>query len=43
MPRKARIDAPGVLHNIFARGIGCRKIYSDGTDRQFFIDRFSYE
>lgn len=39
MPRKARIDAPGALHHIIARGIERRKIYRDDTDRYAFIER----
>lgn len=40
MTRKARIDSPGALHHIIARGIGRKKIFNDDVDRQFFIDRF---
>ncbi|MBC2720864.1 MAG: hypothetical protein HGJ96_14975 [Desulfobacteraceae bacterium] len=29
MPRKARIDAPGALHHIIARGIARRKVLDD--------------
>jgi len=39
MPRKARIDAPGALHHIIARGIARRNVFDDNTDRDFFIDR----
>ncbi len=39
MPRKARIDAPGSLHHIIARGIGRRKVFDDNDDRNFFIER----
>ncbi len=39
MPRKARIDAPGALHHIIARGIARKKVFDDNTDRDFFIDR----
>jgi REP-associated tyrosine transposase len=39
MPRKARIDAPGALHHIIARGIGRRKVFDDDVDRDFFIER----
>jgi hypothetical protein len=28
MPRQARIDAPGALHHIIARGIGRKKIFN---------------
>jgi len=39
MPRSSRIDAPGALHHIIARGIGRRKIFDDDTDRAFFLNR----
>jgi len=39
MPRKARIDAPGALHHVIARGIGRRKVFDDNDDRDFFIRR----
>ena len=39
MPRKSRIDAPGALHHIIARGIGRRKVFDDNDDRDFFIER----
>ena len=39
MPRKARIDAPGALHHIIARGIDRKKIFDDDADRDFFIER----
>jgi len=39
MPRKARIDAPGALHHIIARGIERRKIFRDDADRYDFIER----
>ena len=39
MPRKARIDAPGSLHHIIARGIDRRKVFDDNDDRDFFIER----
>jgi hypothetical protein len=35
MPRKARIDAPGALHHIIARGIERRAIFTDNDDRKF--------
>lgn len=40
MPRAARIDAPGALHHIIARGIGRRKIFDDDADRNAFLERF---
>jgi REP element-mobilizing transposase RayT len=39
MPRKARIDAPGALHHIFARGIDRRSIFKDDADRADFLKR----
>ncbi len=39
MPRKARIDAPGALHHIIARGIARRKVFDDIADRYFLVDR----
>ena len=38
-PRKARIDAPGALQHIIARGIARRKVFDDNDDRDFFVDR----
>ena len=40
MPRKARIDAPGALHHIMARGIEKREIFLDDRDRDKFLERF---
>ncbi len=39
MLRQARIDAPGALHHIIVRGIERRRIFSDGQDRDNFIER----
>ena len=39
MPRKARIDAPGALHHIMARGIERRDIFEDDFDRNNFLER----
>jgi len=39
MPRQARIDAPGALHHIIARGIERRKIFYDEKDRDDFLQR----
>jgi putative transposase len=39
MPRTGRIDAPGALHHIIARGIGRRKIFDDDADRDSFLER----
>jgi putative transposase len=39
MPRKSRIDTPGALHHIIARGIERSKIFHDSKDRNNFLDR----
>ena len=39
MPRQSRIDAPGALYYIIARGIGRRKIFDNDSDRDDFLDR----
>jgi putative transposase len=39
MPRKARIDAPGALHHIIARGIARKKVFDDNADTDFFLER----
>ena len=39
MPRKSRIDAPGALHHIIARGIERSDIFKDNTDRNNFLNR----
>jgi putative transposase len=39
MPRGSRIDAPGALHHVMARGIERTKIFRDDTDRNDFLDR----
>ena len=39
MPRKSRIDAPGALHHIIARGIDRRKIFKNDGDRDHFLSR----
>lgn len=41
MPRKARIDAPGAVHHIMARGIERRKIFYDDQDRDAFVERLA--
>lgn len=41
MPRKARIDAPGALHHIMARGIEGRVIFKIDYDRKDFIKRLA--
>ena len=41
MPRQARLDAPGVIHHVMARGIERRKIFRDDPDREEFLKRLS--
>jgi len=39
MPRGPRLDAPGVLHHVMARGIERGRIFRDDHDRDDFVDR----
>lgn len=39
MPRKPRIDAPGALHHVIARGINREKIFRDDEDKKNFSER----
>jgi putative transposase len=39
MPRKARLDAPGALHYVIARGIEKRDIFWDDCHRSNFLKR----
>jgi len=39
MPRRARLDAPGVLQHVIARGIEQREIFSCDEDCEFFVKR----
>ncbi|MEE9496895.1 MAG: transposase [Desulfobacterales bacterium] len=41
MPRQSRIDAPGALNHIIARGINRKKIFEDDADRYNFLSRLS--
>ena len=41
MPRKSRLDAPGVLHHVMGRGIEKRNIFVDDADRHDFIERLA--
>jgi REP element-mobilizing transposase RayT len=41
MPRQPRLDAPGVLQHVMARGIERRKIFWDDKDRTFFLERLA--
>ncbi|MGD9225122.1 MAG: transposase [Desulfobacterales bacterium] len=39
MPRQSRIDVPGALNHIIARGINRKKIFNDDKDRYNFLSR----
>jgi REP element-mobilizing transposase RayT len=39
MPRGPRVDFPGAVHHVYARGIEKRPIYLDDGDRKSFLDR----
>ena len=39
MPRKSRIDVPGALHHIIARGIERKAVFQDDRDRDDFLER----
>jgi len=39
MPRQARLDVPGLVHHVMARGIEGREIYRDDDDREAFLSR----
>ena len=39
MPRGLRLDAPGVLQHVMARGIERRKLFCDNHDRDDFLRR----
>ncbi len=39
MPRQPRLDAPGLLQHVMARGIEGRKIFRDDKDCESFLDR----
>ena len=41
MPRQPRLDAPGLLQHVMARGIERRKIFLDDKDRKSFLERFA--
>ena len=41
MPRQARLDAPGLLQHVIARGIERREIFKDDQDRKSFLDRLA--
>ncbi|OYV72560.1 MAG: hypothetical protein B7Z74_05370, partial [Deltaproteobacteria bacterium 21-66-5] len=39
MPRGPRIDFPGAIHHVYARGIEKRNIFLDDIDRDSFLHR----
>ncbi|MDW7712509.1 MAG: transposase, partial [Deferrisomatales bacterium] len=39
MPRQPRLDLPGLLHHVMARGIERREIFGDDRDRERFCER----
>ncbi len=41
MPRGPRLDAPGVFHHVWARGIERRKIFLNDDDREDFLQRLT--
>lgn len=41
MPRKSRLDIPGLLQHVIVRGIERKKIFRDDGDRAMFVNRFS--
>ena len=41
MPRQPRLDAPGLLQHVMARGIEGREIFKDNKDRNSFLDRLA--
>lgn len=41
MPRKSRLDAPGALNHVIARGIARGKIFFDDQDREQFLGRLA--
>ncbi|MBW2607849.1 MAG: hypothetical protein JRD05_09465 [Deltaproteobacteria bacterium] len=38
-PRQSRIDAPGALHHIIARGVERKRLFTDDVDRDNFLNR----
>ena len=42
MPRGPRLDAPGVLHHVMARGLDRQLIFRDDRDREDFVRRLAH-
>jgi hypothetical protein len=43
MPREGRLDAPGTLHHVMARGIEGIDIFRTDEDRNDFLNRLTYQ
>ena len=41
MPRGPRLDAPGILHHVMARGIMRPALFRDDSNRNDFVARLS--
>ena len=41
MPRRARLDAPSVLHHVMGRGLDRQAIFRDDQDREDFVQRLA--
>ncbi len=41
MPRLARLEAPGLLQHVMAKGIERRNLFRNVQDRKFFLDRLA--
>jgi len=41
MPRQPRLDTPGLLQHVMARGIERREIFKDDKDRKAFLERLA--
>ena len=41
MPRLARLDAPGLLQHVMARGIERGALFKDDRDRKSFLERLA--
>jgi putative transposase len=41
MPRQGRLDVPGLVHHVMARGIEGRDIFSNNADREEFLGRLA--
>jgi len=41
MPRQPRLDVPGLVHHVMARGIEGRDLFRDDDDREGFLKRLA--